>query len=165
MAKIVELNECYGRSPSITETTHVRGSVKIIKVELDFSNTSKILGGEFISQDDATSYMSQWKEFRNDFNEFIEMSKVPSRYTDWQNDIHQIRDRLSEYELIDYESFEPSFVKKFINLLDKKKNQKIRICNGIKRLDQITSQETRDYLCKRKKNKMSCIVIVVSNIK
>ena len=172
MSEIVELNGCYGRvakgltstgSDSASDTE--RGSVKILKIELNFSNTDKIVGGELISSNEASSYMSQWKEFRNDFNDFIEMSKVPSRYSDWQNDIHLTRNRLSEYELIDYEAFEPEFLKGFFRILDPKKKQRIRICNGIKRLDQITSQDTRDYLCKRKKTKMSCIVIIVSNIK
>jgi hypothetical protein len=143
--------------PSITKST----PIKVSFVMMPGSNPHAI--NEF----EAAIYLNQWQVYKDDYYEFLNLSKIPANYSDPNNRIYLLRDSLLKYELIDFETFTNNgYLMQLSNIL--KSTKKFRICNGIKTIDQIQNskmdEESKklviEYLLKNCKDKIECFIIM-----
>lgn len=121
-----------------------------------------------ISAVEAALYLSQWKIYKADYNEFLSLSKVPANYNNPSNKIYSLRESLLRYELIDSETF---MNKKFLESLSGLilKSKKFRILNGIKTINQIQNSSMDEdskiavinYLKEHCKDKIECFIIML----
>jgi len=121
-----------------------------------------------ISAVEAALYLSQWKIYKSDYNEFLNLSKVPANYNNPGNKIYSLRESLLRYELIDSETF---INKKFLESLSSLilKSKKFRILNGIKTINQIQNSSMDEdsklavinHLKEHCKDKIECFIIML----
>ncbi|MBK6861713.1 MAG: hypothetical protein IPG95_15715 [Saprospiraceae bacterium] len=131
--------------------------------------------GKPIDNATALKYIRQWKAFTTDLSMFLEKSRIPAKYSDPKSTIHSLREKLLEYELIEFETFsDRTYINAFIAKL-KPKESRFRIFKGIKSLQDIADalyggdldkakkeDGVVQYLVQNRKSYISCVIIMVT---
>lgn len=93
--------------------------------------------------------------YNRSFNVFGK-SRIPAKYSDPKSTIHSLREKLLEYELIEFETFsDRTYINAFIAKL-KPKESRFRIFKGIKSLQDIADALYGGDLDKAKKRMVLC---------
>lgn len=162
-------------SKDTTKSHILLDSPQVGALKLSNVGNLSLSGGTMITNDVANKYIKQWTTFKSELSSFLEKSRIPAKYNDPKSSIHSLREKLLEYELMEFESFtDPGFIKDLIEKLQIK-NSRFRIFKGIKSLQDIVNDiyggdlETAmkedgvvQYLIAKRKSYISCVVIMVT---